>query len=282
MLQLASELSGGAYKHDNYWAVVLYEKKRRDLAVASVRDRIVHRLLYDYLISVYDKSFDFDVWSSRRGKGMHACLSRTQQLLKRYSNSYVWRSDITKFYDNVEHATLLSCINQKINYDQAAIGLINEIINSYSKSRINQSIKGIPIGNLTSQIFSNIYLNEFDRFVRHSLKPQAYVRYGDDFIIFFPNRRQLCYARILAINFLQNNLSLAINIKNDVIIASKQGLKFLGHLISKNYIVVDGHTTKMVMDRLDWGNVASYRALYLNKETKACLEWVLLEKPFDI
>lgn len=128
LTQLSLELSTGSYQHGGYQPVVLYEKKRRDLAVATVRDRVVHRLLYDYLVAIYDKGFDPDIWSCRKGKGLHACLGRTQQLLQRYSSGYVWRADITKFYDNVNHSTLQDCLRKKISQDSNALCILDKVI----------------------------------------------------------------------------------------------------------------------------------------------------------
>ncbi len=129
---LSREISDKTYKHGDYTAVVLQEKKRRDLAVASVRDRVVHRLLYDYLIDVFDKSFDPDVWSCRTGKSLHKCLIRTGKLLRKHSGSYIWRADITKFFDNVQHGTLLECLARKISKDDQAMWLSTEVISSYN------------------------------------------------------------------------------------------------------------------------------------------------------
>ena len=125
-------------------------------------------------------------------------------------------------------------------------------------------------------------MHEFDRFVRHILKPQAYVRYGDDFVLFFPSGRHAHQARTAAINFLSESLGLTINPKNDVVAASKTGLKFLGHAITKGYAIVDKHTTKSVLNKLDWHNAASYRSLALVRGAKASVDWILLEKYVDI
>lgn len=279
LTQLSFELCSGLYKHGNYQPVVLYDKKRRDLAVATVKDRVVHRLFYDYLVDIYDNSFDPDVWSCRKGKGLHACLGRTVKLLKKYPNGYVWRSDITKFYDNVNHSTLRDCLYKKIGNDSNALCVLDKIIDSYCTYN---SQSGIPIGNLTSQIFSNIYLHEFDRLIRHHIKPLAYVRYGDDFIVFYPTRHSAYSSRDLAVSFLRDNLRLTINSKNDVVVAIRAGLKFLGHNITKDIIEVDKHTTRNVLSKLDWHNAASYKALLLSEEDKKGLDWILLEKYVDV
>lgn len=266
-----------SYRHGGYQKIVLQEKKRRDLAVAAVCDRVVHRLLYDHLVAVYDKNFDPDVWSCRVGKGLYACVGRTQHLLGRHLDSYVWRADITKFFDSVDHVRMMACLTRKLSSSDPAVWLCAEVIRSY---HINGA--GISIGNLTSQIFANIYLHEFDRFVRHNLKPQAYLRYGDDFLLFLPTRRQAYAAKHLAIDFLGNDLSLAINPKNDVVIPAKSGLKFLGQAMNKKFAVVDKHTTRRVLDRVTTGNISSYRALPLVEEAKKQLDWILVEKYVDI
>ncbi len=132
---LSLSLSRRTYRHGDYRAVIIREKKRRDLAVAGVRDRVVHRLLYDYLVDRFDRTFDPDVWSCRTGKGLHKCLGRTQQLLRTYNHSYVWRADITRFFDHVDHDVLLDCLRRKIGHDQSALRLYQEVISSYAVSK---------------------------------------------------------------------------------------------------------------------------------------------------
>lgn len=274
---LATELTSRTYEHGGYDQVIVREKKRRDLAVSSVRDRVVHRLLYDHLLPIFDPVFDYDVWSCRKNKGLHKGLARTRYLLGKYNSSYIWRADITKFFDSVEHQLLIECLNRRIGYDETAMWLCQEVINSYSL----KPGQGIPIGNLTSQLFANIYLHEFDCFVRHHLKPQAYVRYGDDFILFYPTRRQAYLGRQRAKDYLKS-LSLLINSKNDVILTAGSDLKFLGHTVNKDLTVVDDYTTKSVLGRLDWHNTSSYKSLPLIRDEKNRINWILLEKYVDI
>lgn len=92
LLKLCADLNSGRYKHGNYSHKIVNEKKRRDIHVASVHDRVVHRLIYDYLVPIFDSSFDYDVWSCRTGKGLHGCLDRIADLSARYPISYVWRA----------------------------------------------------------------------------------------------------------------------------------------------------------------------------------------------
>ena len=261
--KLSDDLCTKTYQHGVYNKVVVKEKKRRDLAVAGVNDRVVHRLLYDYLVNIFDKQFDPDVWSCRKGKGLHKCLARTQKLIRKHKLSFVWRADITKFFDNVFQEKLLDCLRRKLQPDDDTLWLCESVIDSYNMNRL-----GIPIGNLTSQIFANIYLNEFDRFVRHTLKPQAYERYGDDFLLFCRTRKQARELRLRAKIFLSSDLGLSLNPKNDIVVPAKTGLKFLGHDITRVSVTVDKHTTKRVIERLNSQNAASYKALYLDDNSK--------------
>jgi len=125
-------------------------------------------------------------------------------------------------------------------------------------------------------------LQEFDRFVRHQLKPQAYIRYGDDFVLFCPSRRSAHWLRDEANNYLQTELNLTLNPKNDVIVPAKSGLKFLGHDVTARSSIVDKHTTKNILPKINSRNISSYRSLFLEEQVKKQLDWILLEKYVDI
>lgn len=139
----------------------------------------------------------------------------------------------------------------------------------------------MPIGNLTSQIFANIYLNEFDRFVKHKLKPKAYVRYGDDFILIEINLARLRFFRIEAIGFLKNELKLKINPKSDKIMKLRHSLKYLGVKIWPLGRTLNKRSLSRVENRLNQKNISSYSGL-IKKHTKAKLikkfNWLVYEK----
>lgn len=90
LLRLCADLNSDSYEHGGYSHRIINEKKRRDIAVASVRDRIVHRLLYDFLVPAVDSKLDYDVWSCRTGKGLHHALERTEHLINKYDHGYCW------------------------------------------------------------------------------------------------------------------------------------------------------------------------------------------------
>src|SRR3989338_10397084 len=113
------------------------ENKRRQLAVATIRDRVIHRLIYEYLTPIYDKTFIYNVWSCRKNKGLLAAITRTQKILKKYTDCFIWRAGIAKFFDNVNKNTLINIISRKIK-DEIALNLIEEIIASYGFGRDNE------------------------------------------------------------------------------------------------------------------------------------------------
>lgn len=275
--ELHNDIVDKKYRHGGYKHLVITEKKRRDLVVATVRDRVLHRLLYDYLVDVFDKTFDPDVWSCRKGKGLHACLTRTQLLLRKHPKSFIWRADIKKFFDHVNHSILTGCIKRKLLAEDPALHLCGEVINSYPGG-----VSGIPIGNLTSQIFANIYLNEFDRFVRHILKPQAYIRYGDDFTLFAPSIKYAQQMQHESESFLQETLKLTVNPINNIIVPASRGLKFLGHDITDLHVELDRRTATRVIERVSLKNAASYKALALDQFQQEAVNRKLLEEIFAI
>jgi len=228
LLRLSYDLSIGTYRHEVYAHKIINEKKRRDIFVASVRDRVVHRLLYDYLVPLFDRRFDYDVWSCRTSKGLHAALKRVSYLKKKHPGAYIWRADIKKFFDHVDHAVLRDCLRSVV-IDTTALKICDETIDSFAMSPGT----GIPIGNLTSQLFANIYLHEFDRYVRKNIKPLAYLRYGDDFLLFFESLEQAKAAQEAGTAYLQNALNLKVNPRQDLLLPPKKAFVFLGQKIYK-------------------------------------------------
>lgn len=279
IFNLYCELNSGKYRHGLYHNFIVNDNKKRIVSVASIRDRIVHRLLYDYLVSVYDKSFIYDVWSCRKDKGLLGAIERTQQFTRRYRNHYVWRTDINKFFESIDQKILLVILIRKVR-DKKTISLLKEVLLSYSsRERERERVKGLPIGNLTSQIFANIYLNELDRYIVHCKKPAAYLRYGDDFIIFGKDLDKLQKAREDVTNYIQENLKLNINKKNDILIKAHQGLKFLGVQIFPNGRKLMKRNLLRISRKLNLMNVPSYYGLIKQHNPKKIKEfsWKVLE-----
>ncbi|MFH0927949.1 MAG: reverse transcriptase/maturase family protein [bacterium] len=261
---LHSDLNSGTYCHGGYRQYIVNENKKRLVSVASIRDRVVHRLLYDFLVKIHDPVFIFDIWSCRVGKGLLGAIERAQLFLKQSPRGYVWRADIRHFFDSVNHSVLMKLIKRRVS-DPRAVSLLENIIESYSfpeRERVNwSSKKGIPIGNLTSQIFANIYLNELDWHAKHILRVNKYLRYGDDFILIAEDINEVECLRRIVIGFVESELLVNINPKNDIIVRSNRGIHFLGVKIFPNGRILNDRNWRRVSERLEAKNVSSYREL---------------------
>lgn len=276
--RLHQDLNSGNYHHGGYRKFTVNDNKRREISVAPIRDRVIHRLIYQYLTPIYDKTFIYDAWSCRLNKGLLGGIERTQAFLKACPDGYIWRSDIKKFFESIDQDVLTDILLRKIQ-DQNAITLIKEIISSYHS--IYGSTRGMPIGNLTSQIFANIYLNELDRFVTHQLKPKSYLRYGDDFILVEPDLSKLRAFRDTVRQFLEDQLKLSLNPKHDRIIKAKAGLKFLGVIIWPKGRALNKRSLTRAHNRLNPGNLPGYSGLvkkHAGIKHTSHFNWLISEK----
>ncbi len=276
ILDLAKSLQAGYYRHGSYAHMIVNDNKRRDIAVASVRDRVIHRMLYDYLVPIWDKTFIYDAWSCRKNKGLHKAIERAQLFMRRYPDAWVWRTDITKLFDSVDKNKLKFVLRKRIN-DPTALWILDEVIDSYSSY---ENLRGIPIGNLTSQILANVYLNEFDRFMKHRLKPFAYLRYGDDWLCFAGNQDELEAMRKEAKVFLNTELGLSIHPTLDLIKPVRKGVSYLGVDLWSSGRRVDNAARLKLNANLNVRNVSSYKSLLSHHSSKKHLkrfEWAVSE-----
>jgi len=124
------DLENEKYRHGRYRKFIVTDNKRREISVADIRDRVIHRLIYEYLNGIYDHTFIFDAWSCRKNKGLIGAIERAQKFLRQNPNGYIWRSDIKKFFDSIDQQILIKIICRKIK-DSKALILLREIIRSY-------------------------------------------------------------------------------------------------------------------------------------------------------
>jgi len=180
---LHDEFKNKKYNHSGYNFFVNYDSKKRVIASACLKDKIVHRVLYNNLNGFIDKGFIFDSYACRISKGSFRAIKRCQKFLKNKKLKYFLKMDVKKYFDSVNHKKLKEILKRMgYNFD-----VFEKIINSYSTGK---NI-GMPIGNLTSQMFANIYLHELDMFVKHQLKIKYYIRYMDDFVILHYSKEDL-------------------------------------------------------------------------------------------
>lgn len=281
LTKLREEIISSNYRHGEYRQFVVCDNKRRQIKVASVKDRVVHRVVYNYLVGVYDKSFIFDAWSCRKNKGLLGAIIRAQKFMRSNPGSFVWRADIKKFFDNVDRQILWDVLRRKVR-DNTALFLLAEVMGlpRRKNSLIFPPEKGIPIGNLTSQVLANIYLNEFDRFIKHRQNVKYYLRYGDDFIIFANSLDALQLARSEAIEYLETKLNLSVNRNNDIILKTKQGIRYLGVQIFPGGRKLTQRSWYRAISNLSSQNYSSYWGLvnkYCNRKKKLLFDWNMLD-----
>lgn len=246
LLGIKRELETETYIHGRYNEFIVNESKKRKISAPTFKDRIVHHALCNIIIPIFEKSFICNSYACRKEKGSHKAIKKLQSFLKNKNNIYCLQCDISKYFDSINHDILIRIIEKKIGCKKT-INLISKIVDSFNKERG----VGIPIGNLTSQLFANIYLNELDQFVFRELKHEHYVRYMDDFL-FLGGKRELHDLRIKIELFLNDKLQLKMNPKKVNVFPCNKGIDFLGYIVFKDYVLLRKNTIKRFMKKIKY------------------------------
>jgi RNA-directed DNA polymerase len=240
VMQIQKELISGCWTPGNYRNFYIYEPKKRLISAAPFRDRIVHHAVVNILEPIWEARFSEASFACRKGKGTHAAVERAHWGVR--NCRYYLKGDVVKFFPSVDHDVLMGLLARKIADDQLLL-LIRRILESGCDIHTDDGLaayfpgddlfsphsrkRGLPIGNLTSQFFANVLLNELDQFVHGVVKPRQYVRYSDDFVLFDHDKEKLLEARCLSIEKLAE-LRLRGHPRKTAMRASSMGLKFLG------------------------------------------------------
>lgn len=252
LFELHQRLKHRTYRHGSYKSFYVHDPKQRHIHKATATDRVVHRLLYIYLYELFDKTFIYDSYSCRVSKGTHKGVERLKLFTRRVSKNYAqpcWalKCDIKKFFASVDHIILLKLLKRKIT-DPDIISLLSEVLNSF---RSKQGIgRGIPLGNLTSQVFANIYMNELDQFMKQKLKVKYYIRYADDFLFLSHDRGFLDQCLIPLMDFLQKDLKLMLHPNKIIFRKLDWGIDFLGYIVLPHFILPRTKTKKRIFAKL--------------------------------
>lgn len=254
---LYAELKRKTYRHGTYQEFYVTDPKRRHIHKSGVRDRVLHHLLYKYLYELFDKHFIYDSYSCRKNKGTHKAVKRLEKLARKVSKNYkgdCWslKCDIKKFFASVDHRILKELIASRVK-DGDINWLINNVIDSFSSEK--GLSRGIPLGNLTSQIFSNVYLNELDQFVKHRLKMKHYLRYADDFLILSIDTKQHEEYFLAIDEFLEEKLKLELHPRKILVRKLSWGIDFCGYIILPYYILPRTKTKRRILKRIMNGYV---------------------------
>ena len=223
IMYLYEQLKNQTYKHGNYTVFYVHEPKLRKIQKAKYIDRIVHRWLVDnFLYPTFVCQFIDTSYACIRDRGMHTSTLDVQKGMKHCKNIwneyYILKMDVRKYFQSIDKDILFSIINRKIK-DKKLLWILREVIYS------SEGKTGIPIGNYTSQIFANIYLNEVDQYIKHKLKIKYYYRYMDDSILMVKSKEEAKWALKEITEFLKEKLHLELNDKTQIF-KNKQGVNF--------------------------------------------------------
>jgi retron-type reverse transcriptase len=259
LARLKTELETKTYQPGAYHTFEIVEPKRRMISAAPYRDRVVHHALCNIIAPIFERTFIGDSYANRVGFGTHRALRRFTSFAR--SSRYILQCDIRKYFPSIDHEILKSLLRRKLKCKET-LWLADTIIdNSNEQDPVLdhfpgddlltplQRRRGLPIGNLTSQFFANIYLNGFDHFIKEHLKAAKYVRYVDDFALFSDDWEFLAEARVAIENYLAG-LRLKIHPVKSQLFETRHGANFLGFRILPDRIRVRTENLRRAKRRL--------------------------------
>jgi retron-type reverse transcriptase len=262
IFSLHHDLLHHTYKHGGYQAFKINDPKPRDIHKATVRDRLLHHALYRKLYPFFDKTFIADSYSCRIDKGTHKAINKFREYFYKVSKNntktcWILKCDIRKFFANIDHDILLKILGEYIP-DKNILKLLENIIESFQtneKPHPNPLLKkergiGLPLGNLTSQLLVNIYMNNFDQFTKHQMKAKYYIRYADDFVFLSESKELLKEQLLLVEKFLAEELKLEMHPDKVFIKTLNSGVDFLGMINFFDHRVLRTATKRRMMRRL--------------------------------
>lgn len=263
LLKLHKELKAQTYSPFPYTCFTIYEPKTRRIAAPAFRDRVMQHSLVSAIEPLFDAQFIYDSYACRKKRGTHFGARRVKKFLQAARSTagkdaeiYCLRMDIKKFFASVSWDVLLFSIDKTIKCHRTR-NLIHKIVTWYDFVNLEGAAieppedmitigkrRGLPIGNLTSQLFANVYLNELDHFVKETLKIKWYGRYMDDFLIIHPDKEYLKQTLKNIRDFLKQCLQLELNSNKVIIQNVKTGIPFVGYLLFYDHVLIRGSTLR--------------------------------------
>jgi len=237
LFKIQDELQKGCWQPSPYRIFEIREPKPRRISATDFRDRVVHHAICNILEPIFDKWLIYDTWACRPIKGSHAAIKRAQQFSRQYP--YFLKCDIRKYFQSIDHK-ILKHILQRIIKDARLLALLNQIIDHpLPDSPLG---KGLPIGNLTSQHFANLYLGKLDHELKDKQAIKGYLRYMDDMLLFATDNNTLHQYLQQLESFIQEQLGLKLKPSATLIAPVSEGVPFLGFRIFPNLIRLNRQT----------------------------------------
>ncbi len=251
IVQLHNDLANKSYSHGGYYNFAIADPKPRQIHKAAVRDRVLHHAIYRQLYPFFDKTFIADSYSCRVNKGTHKAFNRFQSLAYKVSKNntqtcWVLKCDIRKFFASINHEVLLGLLEAYIP-DKNIMWLFERVISSFVLDGVRV---GLPLGNLTSQLFCNVYMNQFDHFAKHKLKAKNYIRYADDFAFLSGDKEWLVDIIPKISEFLGNSLKLTLHPDKVFIKTFASGVDFLGWVHFPQFRVLRNASQRRMVRRI--------------------------------
>ena len=236
LFMIRDDLMRGTLQWGPYKVFFISDAKKRRIMAAPFRDRVVHHAICNVIEPIFDRSFTRDTFACRKGKGIHAALRGLRKAVKSNREAYFLKCDVAKYFASMDHAILLELVGRKIK-DGMLLRLIETLVR-------DPMPKGIPIGNLTSQLFANIYLAPLDRFVKQEMRKKHYFRYVDDFIILDESKESLHEAAVKIEAFLDVKLKLALHSRKRIVAPVSSGVDFVGYVVFPDRTRIRGATLR--------------------------------------
>lgn len=273
IFSLHRDLSNHTYIHGGYQAFKINDPKPRDIHKATVQDRLLHHAIYRILYPFFDKTFIPDSYSCRNRKGTHKAINQFRKYFHKASRNktrtcWILKCDIRKFFANIDHKILLEILAEYIP-DKNIMRLLESVIGSFYSTRAGV---GLPLGNLTSQLFVNIYMNKFDQFTKHKLKAKFYIRYADDFVILSPDKKWLESLISEIEKFLREVLRLEMHPDKIYIKTFSSGVDFLGMVNFSGHRIIRTKTKKRVLRNMESKKVFLEKGLVSEKSFNQSLQ----------
>lgn len=280
IFNLHIDLINRTYTHGPYYAFNISDPKPRNIHKATVRDRLLHHAIYRVIYQYFDTKFIHDSYSCRLNKGTHRATNRFRDFGRKVSQNntkhcWILKCDVRKFFASIDHQALIDILKSH-NLDNNTLLLLERVITSFH----TQPNKGLPLGNLTSQLLVNVYMNEFDQYVKHGLHQKYYIRYADDFVILSQNKTHLIHILRYIVRYLEDNLKLTLHPNKIHIETLSSGVDFLGFVHFPHYRVLQSSSKRRMVKRLQSNQkpetIQSYTGLLSHGNT-----WKLREKLFS-
>lgn len=246
LMKLKIELETQTYKPKPLKRFIIRDPKTRVIYASAFRDRVVHHAICNLIEPIFEKIFICDTYANRKKKGVHVALKRFDLFKRKVSENgklvrnakdnnmvvgYALKADIRHYFDTMDHEMLIKILRKRIK-DEKVLRLVKVILDNHE---MKIKGKGMPLGNLTSQFFANIYLSELDYFAKHILKVKYYIRYVDDFVILHRSKEKLLLYKWLINNFLKQKLKLELHPEKSKIIPLYDGVNLLGFRVFYHY-----------------------------------------------